>query len=263
MEFTRPFIFNGIRFFLGTIFLIPITYFMRKREPEKERFSKKLLWLGGSAAGIVLFAGASFQQAGMIYTTAGNAGFITSLYVILVPVIGLLWKGNVNIRTWIGVFMAATGLYLLSAIENSPLSKGDILVLISAFFFAFHVHLIGWLSPKFNVVLLSVIQFTVCGILSLIVAISVEEINPEGIKKAAIPILYSGIMSVGVAYTLQTLAQKKATPTHAALMLSSESVFALFGGWLILNEGMTPKGLTGCALMLAGIIISQVKKSRR
>jgi drug/metabolite transporter (DMT)-like permease len=263
MMHTSPFVFNGIRFLLGALFLIPVLMVRRSKESVKDDVNRKHFWLGGILTGMVLFIAASLQQIGMVYTTAGNGGFITSLYVIIVPFIGLLWNRNINIQTWVGVVLATAGLYFLSGINIASPKSGDLLVLISAFFFALHVQIIGQLAPKFNPVKFSAVQFAVCSLFSLIGAVLTEDLNPKGITNAAIPILYSGIMSVGVAYTLQTISQQRANPTHAAMILSTESVFALLGGWLILSEDITPKGLLGCMLMFAGIVLSQLKKFQK
>jgi drug/metabolite transporter (DMT)-like permease len=259
MEHTGPFTFNGIRFLLGTISLLPVAFVLNRKQSRRPKPSRKFLFSGGLISGIALFAGASLQQVGIVHTSAGNAGLITTLYVVLVPVLGLFWKSPVNKQTWVGVLLSIFGLYLLSIVDSPTFLQGDAVVLLSAFFFALHVHLIGWISPKTNPIELSVIQFSVCSFLSLIMAVLTEKIDISGVKDAAIPILYSGIMSVGVAYTLQTVAQRKANPTHAALVLSSESVFAMIGGWMILNEGLTIRGAIGCMFMLGGIIISQLK----
>lgn len=263
MEHTEPFFFNGVRFILGALFLIPVAFIYPKGKFHMPIVNRKYLLAGGCFAGSVLFIAATFQQIGMVYTKAGNAGFITSLYVIIVPFIGLFLNNKIDRQTWAGIILASFGLYLLSAKEISTPGSGDFLVLVSAFFFAAHVQIIGRISSKHNPILLSIIQFTVCSVISLVVSVFTENIRTEGIRDAAIPILYSGIMSVGVAYTLQTISQRKANPTHAAMILSTESVFALFGGWLILNEVFSVQGIFGCMLMLTGILLSQIKVEHR
>ncbi|MBE9491349.1 MAG: DMT family transporter [Bacteroidetes bacterium] len=263
MEYVGPFIFNGIRFAFGAVVLIP--FFSIKSNNRKDHSSKpvifdKYLLKGGILAGLVLFVGASFQQAGLVYTTAGNAGFITSLYVIFVPVFGLIWKQYPARGTWVGALMAALGMYLLSVSGGFTLLFGDLLVLISAFFWAAHVLIIGKLSPGNNPVKLAFVQFLICSILSLAAAFIFESNTLTGIYQAAVPILYGGLLSVGIAYTLQIIAQKKVPPAHAAIILSLEAVFAALGGWIILNEVMFFRGLAGCALMLGGVIVSQFYK---
>ena len=262
MEHIGPFAFNGIRFALGSISLLPLIYFQKKREVSSKTVkSARLLYFGGVLAGLVLFAGASFQQIGIVYTNAGNAGFITSLYVIIVPVLGLFWKHKVNPQIWVGAILAVIGLYFLSVTENFTISPGDGLVFISAFFWAGHVLLIAKYSPVTNFLFFALIQFVVCAILSLVTAWFIEITTIENIRMAAIPILYGGVMSVGVAYTLQVFAQKRAHPSHAAIILSLESLFAALGGWIILNEELTFSLVIGGSLMLTGILISQYKKA--
>ncbi len=259
MKYIGPFTFNGIRFILGSISLLPLTFIPKKSSPQNNKKSSKLLITGGLLAGIVLFAGASLQQIGILKSTAGNAGFITSLYVIFVPILGLIWKQKTTILLWTGATLAITGLFFLTNTKNFHFSEGDGLVLVCAFFFAFHVLIIGWLSPKTDALLLSTFQFAICGFLSFVVAIFTEEISWSSILNAFIPLVYGGIMSVGVAFTFQVVAQKNVSPAYAAIILSLESLFAAIGGWIILGETFTQKGLFGAALILSGVIISQLK----
>ena len=260
MEFIGPFIFNGIRFALGGLSLIPLIYFFNKKEKAEQKANRNFSTLkSGLLLGLILFVAASLQQAGMVYTSAGNAGFITSLYVILVPIIGVSVGYKIPYQLWIGAVLAITGLYFLSQKGSLSIQIGDGLVLLSALFWAIHVLAISYFAPKHKVIVLSAIQFTVCSVLSLIVAFIFENFSLSEIYMASIPILYGGIMSVGVAYTLQVYAQKSAPPSHAAIILSLESLFAALGGWLILNEEMNTMKIFGCLLMLTGVIISQIK----
>jgi drug/metabolite transporter (DMT)-like permease len=213
--------------------------------------------LGGSLAGLVLFTGASLQQIGIIYTTAGKAGFITGLYVVIVPVLGIFLKQRTAFGTWIGAILAAIGLYFLSVTAEFTIAFGDLLQLIGAFFWAGHVHIIGQFSRKISPIKLAFFQFITCSILSLITAMFVEMISLQKLFQAGIPILYGGILSVGVAYTLQVVAQRDAHPAHAAILLSLEAVFAVVGGWIVLEETLSLRGFFGCTLMLAGMLISQ------
>lgn len=262
MDYVGPFTFNSIRFALGGLVLVPLILLEKKPQVPCDslrpiiRFKIKLL--SGVLAGLVLFAAASFQQMGLVYTTAGNAGFITGLYVVIVPILGLMFRQYTNVGTWIGTFLAAAGLYLLCVTEKLTVSLGDFLVLVSAFLWAAHVLIIGWLSPKIESLKLAFIQFAVCSVLSLIAAVGVEIITLQGIYHAAIPILYGGLLSVGIAYTLQVVAQQNTHPAHAAILLSFEAVFAVTGGWLILDETLTTRGMLGCALMLSGMLLSQL-----
>ncbi|MBE0649599.1 MAG: DMT family transporter [Bacteroidales bacterium] len=264
MENIEPFAFNGIRFALGSLSLVPLLFLNRKSSRLKmEKQEKTFLVQGGIFCGLFLFAGSSFQQVGIVYTTAGNAGFITSLYVILVPVFGLLWHHKVNIQTWLGVLIALMGLYFLSAKQDLTFAMGDGLVLISAFFFAGHVLMIAKYAPKTNIIRLSIIQFSLASLLSMAISLFIETTTMENIRMAAIPILYGGIMSVGVAYTLQVFGQKNTHPAHAAIILSMESLFAAIGGILILHEPLTFPIAVGGTLMLTGVILSQLRFKKK
>lgn len=262
MEYLGPFTFNAIRFALGGISLIPILLLNQKRQFENKKFlpllSDKVLLKGGIIAGVIIFFGTSFQQGGIVYTSAGKAGFITGLYIILVPILGLMLKQKTSAGTLIGAFVAVVGLYLLSVKSDFSIGLGDLLVLASAFFWAMHVLWIGRISPKTDPIQLAFFQFILCSIFSLITALVYEVSTVQNIIDAAIPILYAGIVSVGIAYTLQVVAQREAHPSHAAIIMSLESVFAVIGGWIVLNESIALRGLIGCALMLVGMIISQL-----
>lgn len=262
MDYVGPFTFNGIRFAIGSLSLLPLVILSRN-EPASSRnilqpTGLKTILLGGSALGLALFSGASLQQIGLVYTTAGKAGFITGLYVIIVPILGLIWRQQPKIGTWIGAVLAAIGMYFLSVTEQFTIALGDLLVLIGAFFWAAHVLIIGWLSPRINPIKLAFSQYLACSILSLITAAVTEDISMQSISQAAIPILYGGLLSVGIAYTLQVIAQRDAHPAHAAILLSMEAVFAAVGGWLILDEIIAARGLFGCGLMLTGMLLSQL-----
>ncbi len=262
MEYVGPFTFNGVRFALGSLSLVPLMLLKRKNPsaiaallPPADR--RTVAW-GGALAGLVLFMGASLQQVGLVHTTAGNAGFITGLYVVIVPLLGLFWRQRPDLGTWIGALLAAAGLYLLSVTAAFEIAFGDFLVLVGAFFWAAHVLIIGWLSPRIESIQLACIQFAVCSLLSLITAAALETMTLQGLMGAALPILYGGLLSVGVAYTLQVVAQRDARPAHAAIILSLESVFAALGGWLLLGELLSARALVGCSLMMAGMLLSQL-----
>ncbi len=255
MQYIEPFAFNGIRFALGSIILIPVWYARRKRINHKVSVSQVIKISIG--AGLIIFVGATLQQIGIIYTTAGNAGFITSLYVIMVPIFGLFLKQSTGKGTWIGAILAFVGLYLLSVNQDFTVSPGDILVLISAVFWTIHFHYLSRQGSKVDSIQLSAIQFGVCSVLSILASIFFENPTLGNVSDAIVPILYGGIFSVGIAYTLQVVAQKKAHPAHAAIILSLEGAFAAFGGWLILGELISLRGIVGCLLILCGMIISQ------
>lgn len=261
MEYLGPFLFNAIRFALGSASLIPLLIYNKKRKFKKEKllaFSNKHYVYGSIAMGIVLFIASTFQQMGIVYTDAGKAGFITGLYIILVPIFGLFIGQSTSKVTWIGAVVAIAGLYFLSVTENFTIDIGDLLVLISAIFWAVQILIVGFLSIRVDAIQLAFTQFVICSFLSLIAALFTEIINLTDIINAAIPILYAGLCSVGIAYTLQIVAQKTAHPANAAIIMSLESVFAVIGGWLVLSEIIPVRGLIGCALMLFGMIISQL-----
>jgi len=262
MEFIGPFTFNGIRFLLGSASLLPLILWMKYKQKSPSAKQKNIL-KGGLLAGVVLFIGASLQQAGMVYTTAGKAGFITGFYVILVPLIGLFIGQHITRILWMGAFIALAGLYLLTIDGPFVLQFGDLLILLSAFFWAIHVQLINKLVDTHAALPLSAFQFAVCGILSLTTAFVFETITLATIFQAAWPLLYGGLMSVGIAYTMQVVAQQHVHPVYATIILSFESVFAVIGGWLLLNEILSLRNLLGCLLMLAGMIMVQVWGSKR
>jgi drug/metabolite transporter (DMT)-like permease len=257
MEYVGPFVFNGVRFALGSLSLLPLVYVHQKRGNFANDPPLKIVLLGGMLAGLALFLGASLQQIGIVYTTAGKSGFITGLYVVLVPILGIFLRQPTQLGTWCGAVIAAAGLYLLSVTEQFTIAFGDLLVLIGAFFWAAHVHIISRFSRKIAPLKLALIQFTTCSILSLITALIFEHNTLQGIVGAGLAIFYGGVCSVGIAYTLQVVAQRHAHPAHAAIILSLESVFAVVGGWLLLHEHLALRGLVGCALMLIGMLLSQ------
>lgn len=268
-EHVGAFTYNGIRFALGSISLIPLILFLNKKKGENEktknndRDSLKLTVKAGIIAGCALFIATSLQQMGVMGTTAGKAGFITGLYMVIVPILGLFLKQKVNKSTWIGIVIAIIGLYLLSINEDFSISNGDLLVLIGSVGWAVHILLIDNFTKKIDPLKLSSIQFATCSILSLVMAIIFEDINMVGISGAMVSILYGGLLSVGVAYTLQVVAQKNAKPSHAAILLSMESVFGALGGAMFLGERIGARGLVGCILIFIAIIISQLKPSEK
>ncbi len=261
MRHLEPFLFNGVRFGLGTISLLPIWILSRSRSTATPA-PRHLFW-GGFLAGSVLFAGASLQQIGMVYTTAGKGGFITGLYVVLVPLMGLFLGHRAGIGRWIGALFAGAGLYLLSIHGQFTIDRGDLLVFLGAFLWAAHVHVLAYLSPKCPTLALAALQYAVCSILSLIVAAFSEPIRIAAIWQAAIPILYGGVCSVGVAYTLQIIAQRRTHPTHAAIVLCLEGPFSVLGGRLILNETLSLRAIFGCVLMFTGMIAAQSSTRQR
>lgn len=258
MDYVGPFTFNAVRFALGSLSLLPLIMLSQKRQHKSEPPTKKPLLAGGILAGSALFAGASLQQAGLVYTTAGKAGFITGLYVVIVPLLGLYWQQRPRAGTWLGAALAAIGLYFLSITEEFSISFGDLLVLLGAFFWAGHVLLIGWLAPRTDSLKLAASQFAICALLSFLTALGIETLSFDAILQAAVPILYGGLGSVGIAYTLQVIAQRDAHPAHSAIILSLEGVFAAIGGWLLLSEVLSLRALFGCGLMLSGMLLSEL-----
>jgi len=257
MEHLGPYAFNGIRFLLGGLCLLPLT--LRRTSISMGQKNRQIsLIKAGSLAGVVLFIAATLQQVGLQYTTAGKAGFITGLYVVLVPMIGLFLHQRTTTGTWIGAVAATVGLYLLSVTDDFRIAPGDLLELIGALFWAGHVLVLSYLSPRTVPVRLAMTQFFVCGALSLLTGFLLETITLQAIMDAAVPILYGGVCSVGAGYTLQVVVQRKAHPSHAAILLSLESPFAALGGWLLLGELLSCRALTGCGLMLAGMLVSQL-----
>jgi drug/metabolite transporter (DMT)-like permease len=261
MEFLGPFTFNTARFTLGSLSLIPLLLINQKRKFEKEKFlplNDRNFLYGGLAAGTVLFLGATFQQGGLVYTDAGKAGFITGFYVILVPILGLLIKQRTSLLTWLGAVVAVVGLFFLSVDEALEINIGDILVLIGAFFWAIQILVIGFYSKKIDPFQLAFSQFVVCALLSFVAALITETIVLQNVILAYLPILYAGFFSVGIAFTIQVVAQRDAHPANAAIIMSLEAVFAVIGGWMILNESIPLRGLFGCVMMLIGMILSQL-----
>jgi len=263
MSYVGPFTFNGVRFALGAMVLLPLAW-RRDAQPKVEggllRFmiTWPALW-GGGLAGPVLFSAATLQQVGLVYTTAGKVGFITGLYVIIVPLMGLFWGHRPGWGGWLGACLATLGLYLLSVTKTLSFAPGDLWELFGAFFWAAHMLILSWLSPRMDRTRLACAQYVVCALLSLIMAGLIESITLDGLRGATIPILYGGIMSVGVAYTLQVVAQRHAPPTHAAIILSLEAVFAAVAGWLLLGEILSFRGLIGCTLMFAGMLTALLR----
>ena len=254
-DYLGAFTFNGIRFALGAISLLPIILFRNKK--SENLFNKSSIF-AGFIIGIFLFLGSTFQQLGIFGTSSGKAAFITGTYVVFVPLLQLFFHSKVRINSWIASILAVLGLYLLTLSENFTISYYDILELIGALCFALHIIIVEHYSQRFNSLILSFIQFITCSALSMIIVIFFENINLSNIYESAIPILYGGIFSVGVAYTLQIVGQKNTSSSNASLILSLESVFAVLGGFLILGEQMTLRQSLGCILIFIGILLAQI-----
>jgi drug/metabolite transporter (DMT)-like permease len=250
--------YNALRFAVGAATLLPILLLFRTNgRPNCHRGVRFLLW-GGILAGLALFGGASMQQMGLVYTTAGKASFITSLYVVLVPIVGLFLGHRCGLAVWAGAALAVAGLYLLSVRESLAIGRGDLLVLIGAVFWTIHVLLIDHLAKRTDPLRLACIQFVACSVLSLLAAIPFEQTTLPAVGAAALPILYAGVFSAGVAFTLQIVCQRTSPPAHAALVMSFETVFAALAGYLMLHERLSPRDLFGCTLMFAGLMVVQL-----
>lgn len=255
------FTFNGTRFALGAVSLLPLIALLdvRARRARPQRLSTwRQAIAPGLIAGLALFVAAWLQQKGMESTTAGHGGFITGLYMVLVPLLGIALGHQTRASTWLGIVLAVVGLYLLSIRGGFTMATGDLWVLVGTLFWAVHILLIDHFSSQLDPLRLSVVQFLACALYNLACA-PVFDTHPfQGLGQAVIPILYGGLISVGVAYTLQVVGQRDAVPSIAAMLLSLESLFAAVGGALLLGESMSLRGYLGCALMMAGILLSQV-----
>jgi drug/metabolite transporter (DMT)-like permease len=257
MEHVGPFAFAATRFALGALTLLPILLW-RKRRDVACNVSTSIL-KRGLVLGLLLFGGASLQQVGMVYTTAGKGGFITGLYIVIVPLLlAVVWREHVSWNCWLGAGLAVVGLFLLSAQSELQLAPGDGWVLASALVWALHVIAVGRFAPGFDPLLLAVMQYVVCSLFSGLTAVAFEGNTWGGVLMAWLAILYTGLCSIGIGYTLQIVAQRYTAPTHAAIILSLESLFAAVAGWLMLNEVMTTQMAVGAGLMLTGMILAQI-----
>lgn len=264
MDYVGPFTFNAARSLIGAAVLVPCIFLLQKlqrREQGREvhrKEDRKTLLTGGICCGVILAVASSFQQFGLQYTTVGKAGFITAMYIILVPLFGIFLKKRVGLRIGISVVVAVAGLYLLCMTESLRLEAGDVLVLICAVVFSFHIMVIDHFSPLVDGVKMSCIQFLVCGILCSIGMFVFEEPSLSMLFAAWKPILYAGVMSCGVAYTLQIIGQKGMNPTVASLIMSLESVISVLAGFVLLGEVLSGRELAGCVLMFAAIVLAQL-----
>ena len=263
MNYVGPFTFNCIRMVIGGLVLIPCIFILERMkgsrtEKKVERTNKKYMFIGGILCGIALGAAAALQQIGIQYTTVGKAGFITAMYIIIVPVLGIFFRRKAGVRVWISVIIAVAGLYLLCMSGSLKLGRGDLLVLLCALVFSVHILLIDYFSPKTVGVKMSCIQFLTAGLISAVPMLLFEKPAVSDITAAWLPILYAGVLSCGVAYTLQVIAQKDADPTVASLVLSLESVFSVLAGWVILGQVLSGREILGCVLMFAAIILAQL-----
>ncbi len=266
MAYVGPFTFNAVRTFIGGLVLLPMLPLLArlKKQPKDElrvqlRAQRKTLLLGGLVCGALLAVASTLQQIGLIYTSPGKAGFITALYIIIVPLLGVFMGRKPSALIWLSVALAAAGMYFLCITESFSIGFGDIMVMLCALCFSLHIIAIDWFAPRVDGVRLSMIQFFVCSILCGIAMLLTEQPSLKGLMDAWLPILYAGALSCGVGYTLQTLGQRDMNPTVASLILSLESVFSCLAGWVILNQSLSARELSGCALVFCAILLAQIR----
>lgn len=260
MDYLGPFTFNSVRCLMGGIVLLPVVFVMRHKNREKtsERKERRTLLAGGICCGLALAVASSLQQVGMVYTTAGKAGFITALYILIVPLIRIFFGEKAGVRVWTGVGLALAGMYFLCIRTGFTISAGDSFVLLCAAVFSVHILVIDHYAPKVDGVCMSCIQFFVSGLVCAVPMLLYEKPQLSALLAAWIPLAYAGVLSCGVAYTLQVVAQKNTDPTVASLILSLESVFSALTGWAILGERLSRRELFGCLLVFAAVIIAQL-----
>ena len=273
MEHVGPLLFNGIRFLLGVLVLLPFLLHRRGAQRQRDALRRRAdapsrpldrrTLIGLLAAGLVLTLAANLQQIGLVSTTAGKAGFLTGLYVVLVPLLGFLRGQRIRRAMALAVPMSAAGLYLLSVTGPFHVAAGDAWILLGAVVWAVHVQLIDWLVGRVDAVVIAIVQFSVCGVLSLAASFATESTSLAGLTAASGAIAYAGVLSVGVAYTLQVVGQRRVEPSRAGVVLSLEGVFAALGGWIVLGEHLSGRALVGCGLMLAAMILAQFGQSAR
>lgn len=260
MELIGPFTFQAIRCGLAVLFLIPVSFLFDRKPGAVKRWLEPGLWKSGLICGLALFAAASLQQVGLVYTDAGKAGFLTAMYIVLVPILGLFLGQKPGRAAWFSVVLAVTGLYLLSCMGVSEINIGDILLTGCALAYAVQITCIDRLAGDLDGVRLNCVQALVVTVLSIPFMIFTETVDMSNILACSLPLAYAGILSMGVAYSLQIIGQKYLEPTAASLIMSLESVIAALCGWLILKETMTPWELLGCGLVFSAVIISQLPK---
>ncbi len=258
--------FNGVRFVLGGGLLLACLPLLDKMElthrcdtPER----KKAMWLGGVLCGVALWAASNLQQLGLTTTSAGKGGFITALYIVLVPIFGLFIQRRTNLFTWISVLLAMVGLYLLCMQGESGIDSGDLLVMACAPVFAIQILLVDKFVPHTDGVRLSCIQFLTVGILNMPLMFAFEQPSLSAMVDGWLPLLYAGLLSSGVAYTLQVVAQKHTHPTTASVLMSLESVFAVLAGWVLMGERLSTWEMSGCVVMFAAVILAQLPSPKK
>lgn len=260
MDHVGPFTFQAVRCALACIFLFPLSRFTDRSGDFGRKWTDRQLWKTGILAGLALFFAAGLQQLSLQYTTAGKAGFLTAMYIVLVPILGLFLGKMPPFTAWVSVGIAVVGLYLLSGANLQDIHPADLMLLGCAFFFAVQITIVDRLGLGFDGVRLNFVQSLVCSVLSALIMILTEEVDLLNILRCWLPLCYAGILSMGVAYTLQIVGQQKLEPTQASILMSMESVFALLFGWLLLHERLSPVELAGCGAMFCAVILSQIPK---
>lgn len=263
MEYIGPFTFNAIRCVLGGMVLIPVILVLKKKKEtgaeNQEKEDRKTLWMGGIACGVILCIASNLQQFGIMEASVGKSGFFTALYIVMIPVIGIFIGKRPGIKLWFCVVLAVVGMYLLCMKDGSfTIERADIMLLLCALAFSFHILVVDYFSPKVDGVKMSCIQFFVCGVLSAVGMLFTETPDISNIQAAWLPLLYAGLLSCGVGYTLQIVGQKGINPVIASLIMSLESVISALAGWVILGQVLSPKEILGCVLMFVAIIITQI-----
>ena len=263
MEYIGPFTFNAIRCVLGGLVLIPVILVLKKKKEtgaeNQEKEDKKTLWAGGIACGVILCIASNLQQFGIMEASVGKSGFFTALYIVMIPVIGIFIGKRPGIKLWFCVALAVVGMYLLCMKDGRfTIERADIMLLLCALAFSFHILVVDYFSPKVDGVKMSCIQFFVCGVLSAVGMLFTETPDISNIQAAWLPLLYAGLLSCGVGYTLQIVGQKGINPVIASLIMSLESVISALAGWVILGQVLSPKEILGCVLMFVAIIITQI-----
>lgn len=269
MDYVGPFTFTASRSLIGAVVLLPVIWFRTRKEtavgteqkrPEVDKHKKKNLLVGGIVCGVFLCIATNLQQIGLQYSTVGKSGFVTAMYIVLVPILGIFLHKGIDIRKVISVILAVCGLYLLCMTDGTfSIGKGDIFTILCALAFSLQILSVDHFAPKVDCVKLASLQFLVCGICSCVPMLLFEHPHFAQLAAAWMPILYAGILSNGVAYTLQIVAQKGLNPTVASLIMSLESVISVLAGWIILHQTLTKRELVGCVFMFAAIIIVQLK----
>lgn len=263
MDKIGPFTFQAVRCFLAVVFLFPASALFSKGKPFWKSWADPVLWRSGIICGLALFAASSLQQIGLVYTDAGKAGFLTAMYIVFVPFLGLFVGQKPGRNALLSLIPAIVGLYLLSCTSVSGINKGDVLLLLCAVAFSVQILLIDRHCAGLDGLKLNCIQALVVTVLSVPCALLTETVDASLIASCWLPLGYAGILSMGVAYTLQIVGQKRVTPSAAALLMSLESVFAALFGWLLLHETMTRAEELGCALVFAAVVISQLPEKKK